>query len=77
MVVPFLGDQFDNAERVVRLGCGATLGRKGYRAERVAEVLGGVLADPTVVETATRLGLVASREDGAAVAAERIVALIG
>lgn len=72
LVVPHLGDQFDNAARVVRLGCGATLGRTRYRARRVAEVLGGALADPTVVETAMRLGIVASREDGAATAAERI-----
>lgn len=76
LVVPFLGDQFDNAARVVRLGCGATLSRRAYRADRVAEVLGGVLVDPMVVETATRLGVVASREDGAAVAADRIVEML-
>lgn len=76
LVVPFLGDQFDNAARVVRLGCGATLSRRAYRAERVAEMLGGVLADPTGVETARRLGVLASREDGAAVAAERIVEML-
>ena len=70
------GDQFDNAARVVRLGCGATLARKRYRAERVAEVLGGVLGDATVVETATRLGVVAMREDGAALGAERIGAML-
>ncbi|WP_298163677.1 glycosyltransferase [Brevundimonas sp.] len=73
MVVPFLGDQFDNGARIVRLGCGATLSRRAYRAGRVATVLDRMLADPTLVGTATRLGVVASREDGAAVAAERIV----
>ncbi|WP_428151852.1 glycosyltransferase [Brevundimonas sp.] len=76
LIVPFLGDQYDNAARMVRLGCGATLGRRRYRAGRVAEVLSAVLADPTVAETATRLGVVASREDGAKVAAERIADLI-
>lgn len=76
MVVPFLGDQFDNAARIVRLGCGATLSRRAYRAGRVATVLEGMLADPTLVGTATRLGVVAAREDGAAAAAERIAALI-
>ena len=76
LVVPHLGDQFDNAARVVRLGCGATLGRKRYQAGRVAAVLGAMLADPTVAETATRLGLMASREDGAAEAAARIIALL-
>ena len=77
LVVPVLGDQFDNAARVVRLGCGATLGRGRYRAERVATVLERVLADATTAETARRLGLVASQEDGAAAGAERIVTLIG
>lgn len=76
MVVPFLGDQFDNAARVARLGCGATLSRRAYRGGRVATVLDRLLAEPTVTETATRLGVVASREDGAAVAAEQIAALI-
>ncbi len=76
LVVPHLGDQFDNGARVARLGCGATLGRKQYRADRVEEVLGQMLADATMVETAKRLGTVAMREDGAAEAAERILGLI-
>jgi len=76
LVVPFLGDQFDNAARVVRMGCGATVGRKHYAAERIAPLLERLLSDPTVVETAKRLGTVAMREDGAAEAAERILGLI-
>jgi UDP:flavonoid glycosyltransferase YjiC (YdhE family) len=76
LVVPHLGDQFDNAARVVRLGCGATLGRGRYRADRVEAVLERLLADAEVAATATRLGVVAAQEDGAAVAAERIVDLV-
>lgn len=76
LVVPHLGDQFDNAARIVRLGCGATVGRGRYRADRVAAVLERLLADPAVAATATRLGVVAAQEDGAAVAAERIVEMI-
>jgi rhamnosyltransferase subunit B len=76
LVVPFLGDQFDNAARVVRLGCGATLGRTRYKADRVATVLDRLFSDPGVAETAARLGVVAGREDGAAVAAERIVQML-
>ncbi|MBX9614578.1 MAG: glycosyltransferase [Caulobacteraceae bacterium] len=76
LVVPHLGDQFDNAARVVRLGCGATLGRGRYRADRVEAVLERLLADSGVEATATRLGVVAAQEDGAAVAAERIIALL-
>lgn len=77
LVVPHLGDQFDNARRVVRLGCGATLGRDRYRAEPAAAVLSRLLADPGLAETSARLGLVARREDGAAGAADRILRLIG
>ena len=76
LVVPFLGDQFDNAARVVRLGCGAPLGRTRYKADRVATVLDRLFSDPGVAETAARLGVVAGREDGAAVAAERIVQML-
>ncbi|MBU1347956.1 MAG: glycosyltransferase [Alphaproteobacteria bacterium] len=76
LVVPHLGDQFDNAARMVRLGCAATLARHRYRAERIALLLDRLQSDPGVAETATRLGIIASREDGAAVAADRIAELI-
>jgi UDP:flavonoid glycosyltransferase YjiC (YdhE family) len=76
LVVPHLGDQFDNGARVVRLGCGVMLGRKHYRAERIAAMLDRLLSGPGVVETAARLGVVAAREDGAAVAADRIATLL-
>lgn len=76
LVVPHLGDQFDNGARMARLGCGAVVGRKAYQAEWVAEMLGRLLADAGVVETAGRLGIVASQEDGARVAADQILGLI-
>lgn len=76
LIVPYLGDQFDNAARIIRLGCGATLSRRAYRAKRVATVLDRLLTDPGVTATAARLGSVAAQEDGAAVAAERIVAML-
>lgn len=76
LIVPHLGDQFDNAARVVRLGCGATSGRRRYKASRIAPTLDHLLCDRVVAKTASRLGAVASREDGAAVAADRIAALI-
>ncbi len=73
LIVPHLGDQFDNAARLVRLGCGATLGRARYRAARIAAVLEGLLTGPLLLDTAIRLGTVASREDGAGIAADHIV----
>ena len=77
LVVPHLGDQFDNGARVARLGCGETLARERYGAERVAGAMERLLGDATTVETAKRLGVVAMREDGAGVAADRILRLVG
>lgn len=76
LVVPYLGDQYDNAARVVRLGCGATLARGRYRGEAVARVLGGLLEEPAVVARAEALAGPARAEDGAGVAADRIAGLI-
>jgi UDP:flavonoid glycosyltransferase YjiC (YdhE family) len=75
LVVPHLGDQYDNAARVVRLGCGATLARGGYRGEPVARVLGGLLDDPTGLARAEALAVTARAEDGAGVAADLIAAI--
>ena len=76
LVVPHLGDQFDNGVRVARLGAGAVLGRERYRAERVAEGLERLLSDPVMAETAGRLGVVTSQEDGAGVAAGHILSTL-
>lgn len=76
LVVPHLGDQFDNGARVSRLGAGTVVGRQAYRADRVARALAALLCDSGVVETAGRLGIVAAQEDGAGVAAEAIMGLI-
>jgi UDP:flavonoid glycosyltransferase YjiC (YdhE family) len=76
LVVPHLGDQFDNAARVVRLGCGRTLGRGRYRAGRVARSLDTLLTDRRGMETAVQVGATAAREDGATVAAERIIVTV-
>jgi rhamnosyltransferase subunit B len=43
LVVPFSHDQFDNAERMRRLGVAAAIPSKAYRTPRVAEVLKQVL----------------------------------
>jgi rhamnosyltransferase subunit B len=76
LVVPHLGDQYDNAARVVRLGCGATLARQAYRSEAVARALGGLLDDPTVLARAEALAVTARTEDGANAAADLIAALV-
>jgi rhamnosyltransferase subunit B len=77
LVVPHLGDQFDNGVRVARLGCGCVLRRERYRAERAAGALGAILSDAAMAMTSRRIGAVARQEDGAAIAADRISALVG
>ncbi len=75
VVTPFLGDQFDNAERVARLGVARVVDGKTVCAETLYRALTG-LAD----DCAARAQVVADgvrREDGAAAAAGRIAALIG
>lgn len=76
LVVPHLGDQYDNAARVVRLGCGATLARGRYRGEAAARVLGGLLDNRTALARAKALAVTARAEDGAGAAADLIAGLI-
>jgi rhamnosyltransferase subunit B len=45
LVVPFMADQPDNAERVARLGLGETLPARRYGAERARDALARRLAD--------------------------------
>ncbi|RZJ28161.1 MAG: glycosyltransferase [Brevundimonas sp.] len=76
LVVPHLGDQYDNAARVVRLGCGATLARDRYRADQVARTLGHLTGDPLILARSEALGPQVRAEDGAAEAAARIGVLV-
>lgn len=68
LVVPFAHDQFDNAARVARLGVGRTLGRKAYRAGRVASELGLLLGDSALARRAAGAGARVRAEDGVAAA---------
>jgi UDP:flavonoid glycosyltransferase YjiC (YdhE family) len=76
LVVPHLGDQFDNGARIARLGVGATLARGAYREKVVASAIGRLLDDEGLVAKAARLGEVAVLEDGAAAAAARVTRLL-
>lgn len=76
LVVPHLGDQFDNGARVVRLGCGATLSRSGYRLERIVPALEALLNDPSMAARSAALGDAARSEDGAARGADLITAMV-
>ncbi|NBW11459.1 MAG: glycosyltransferase [Caulobacteraceae bacterium] len=76
LVVPHLGDQYDNAARVVRLHCGETLARDRYRADAVAPILSRLEGDPGMIAAADAIGPQVRAEDGAAAAADKISALI-
>lgn len=78
LICPALGDQADNAERLVRLGVAKRLDLKRYTAERAAKALGGLAADDG--EAAARARQAADqvgREDGAGALASRITAVLG
>ena len=58
VIMPMGFDQYDNAARVERLGVGRTLTPRRFRGPMLADVIRGLLADPTV---ASRCHAVATR----------------
>ncbi|MFN7109793.1 MAG: glycosyltransferase [Brevundimonas sp.] len=65
LVVPHLGDQYDNAARVVRLGCGRSLARNRYRSETVATALSAIAGDPLISALADAVATQVRSQDGA------------
>lgn len=76
LVVPHLGDQYDNAARVVRLGCGRSLTRQRYRSDTVATALAALLEDPCISGYAETVASKMEIQDGAVAAADRISRLL-
>jgi len=74
LVVPFFGDQRDNAHRVTRLGIGATLPPAAFRDRMAVEALEAVLRDRDMATRAATMGEMVRQERPAEVAAERIIA---
>ena len=72
LVVPFAHDQFDNAERVARLGVGRALYRSKYNPKTAEFVLGKLLGDASVAENAKQMGAKLQSENGADAAANEI-----
>lgn len=75
MVVPHLGDQFDNGARVTARGVGAVLKRERFEASAAAQALGRLLGDPAVTQRAAALGALSETEDGAALGSELVMGL--
>lgn len=69
LVVPFFGDQADNARRAAQLGVGKVLSRRGYRPGRVARILGQLINEPSFAVAAAGVAARLRGEQGAARAA--------
>jgi UDP:flavonoid glycosyltransferase YjiC (YdhE family) len=72
LIVPHAHDQFDNAARVVRLGCGRMIARPRYNAETATRELAALLEQPDYAVKAAEVGRVVQNEDGARAAADAL-----
>lgn len=72
LIVPHAHDQFDNAARVVRLGCGRIIARPRYNATTAIKELGLLLARRDYLTKAAEVGSQVRNENGARAAADAI-----
>jgi rhamnosyltransferase subunit B len=72
LIVPHAHDQFDNAARVVRLGCGRAMPRPRYNTETAIRELEALLKDIDYTIKAGEIGRQVQSEDGASAAADAI-----
>jgi UDP:flavonoid glycosyltransferase YjiC (YdhE family) len=76
LIVPFAHDQFDNAERVRRLGAAEVLPQSRYNARRAEALLRRLVSTPSYAQAATRLGEKIRAENGAGTAADAIEGIL-
>lgn len=72
LIVPHAHDQFDNAARVARLGCGRTIARPRYNARSATKALAALLEQPDYAARAAAVGRTVQNENGAGAAADAI-----
>jgi rhamnosyltransferase subunit B len=73
LVVPFYGDQFDNADRASRLGVGRSIHYRRYEAATAAQAMGRLLLqDSTYEQRARDVAAQMASENGAQRAAELV-----
>jgi rhamnosyltransferase subunit B len=72
LILPHAHDQFDNAARIERLGCGRVLPRPRYNAKSAVRELEALLGDARYTRPAAETGLIVRQENGARVAADAI-----
>lgn len=72
LILPHAHDQFDNAARTVRLGCGRTLPRPRYTVATATDELQALLNDQRYAERAAEVGEIVRHENGASVSVNAI-----
>lgn len=72
LIVPHAHDQFDNAARVARLGCGRTIARPRYNARSATQELRALLEQPNYSAEAAEVGRVVQNENGSRAAVDAI-----
>ena len=72
LIVPHAHDQFDNAARVVRLGCGRMIARPRYNARNATIELEKLLGSQDYFTNAAEVGREVQNENGAGAAADAI-----
>ena len=77
LIVPHAHDQFDNAARVARLGCGRVLPRPRYNATSATHELRVLLDNPSYSDRAVDVGQTVSEEHGTKLAADEIEKVMG
>jgi UDP:flavonoid glycosyltransferase YjiC (YdhE family) len=75
LVVPHMGDQYDNGHRIQSIGVGKTLSSKHFTIARAGAAITAILTD-RMRETAAQVGAQVARENGAEAAADAIAALV-
>jgi UDP:flavonoid glycosyltransferase YjiC (YdhE family) len=77
LVVSHMGDQYDHAARLARLGCALSLTARRYTSARAAPLIQRLLTDTRIAEAAASVAARISPERGAQTAAEAIVRVLG
>ncbi len=76
LILPHAHDQFDNAARVARIGCGRALPRPRYNAKSAVTELKALLGDARYAQRAAETRQVVQQENGASAAADAIEGIL-
>lgn len=76
IIVPHMGDQYDNGSRIERLSVGRMIAAGAFQVDTAAAILSSLLVDEQCIIAARRMGERVSMEDGAHEAAKHIERLL-